>query len=655
MSKIKVLPVHLVNKIAAGECIERPASVLKELVENSIDAGASRIEVFLEQGGCKLIRVVDNGGGIDPDDLPLAIVPHATSKLPDEDALWSISTMGFRGEALASVGSVALLKIASVVPGKDSGGTLEVNGGQVGEVAPCAGSPGTTIEVHNLFFNTPARRKFLKTPTTELSHCQEYLTRLALAYPNISFTLTHGNRKLLELSPAESPRRRISDIFGTEVADGLIQVFTQSRDMTFSAYVSKPSQAKSSANWQYFFVNRRAIRDRFITHALREAYRGLMPPDRQPVGFLFLDIAPSVVDVNVHPAKSEVRFADSGIIHSLVLGAIRDRFLSTDLTAELNVAKNAASTEVSAESHAASSQEPASEHQQKIKDALKDFFHTAHQSVQSQINFTKPGHTVDPSSFGEPVKNECFSSPLPVSSVSSGFVTKSPGADDVGSKPTLEMPAAENEKSISSHSSQQPPVEVVPASASPISYLQIHNTYLVVETDDGLMIVDQHALHERVLYEQLKARINAGSVLRQKLLVPDLINLTPAQMAYVEQIKPSLDRAGIEVEPFGPQTLAIHSLPTIITQLNAAEFIDDLLGRLGSDASKIEPEQVLEQVLQSMACKAAIKAGDPLKPEDVRSLLEYHSKTDMASSCPHGRPTALQMSISDLKRQFKRT
>ncbi|NLE30188.1 MAG: DNA mismatch repair endonuclease MutL [Phycisphaerae bacterium] len=537
MSKIKVLPVHLVNKIAAGECIERPASVLKELVENSIDAGATRIDVFLEQGGCKLIRVVDNGGGIDPEDISLTVTPHATSKLADEDALWSISTMGFRGEALASIGSVAQLKISSVVPGNDSGQTIEVDGGQISQKTPCAGSPGTTIEVHNLFFNTPARRKFLKTTATELNHCQEHLIRLALAYPNVAFSLMHGNRQLLQLSATDSPRQRISDIFNPQLADGLIQVFTQTKNITFTAYLSRPSQAKSSANWQYFFINKRAIRDRFITHALREAYRGLMPPDRQPVGFLFLEIEPSIVDVNVHPTKSEVRFADSGLIHSLVLGAIRERFLSTDLTAELSLAQSTQS----ADSPAGTQPENTAEHQQKIKEAMKDFFRTNSQSTQSKIKFFPPksqnSHPYGESTHYNNTPPSPSATPKPADEpIKSAF----PPITDSPSEPLPQ---------------KSPSDEVLPPSSTATPYLQIHNSYLVVETPDGLMIVDQHAMHERVLYEQLKSRVNSGPVLKQKLLMPDLINLTPAQMAHVEQIKSSLDQAGIEVEPFGPQTL----------------------------------------------------------------------------------------------------
>ncbi len=615
MNKIKILPVHLVNKIAAGECIERPASVVKELVENAIDAGASKIEVFLEQGGCKLIRVCDDGGGIDPGDMVLAVPPPATSQLQDENALYAISSMGFRGEALTSIASVALLKIFSVQPGKDSGATIEVNGGQMGEVTPCAGAPGTTIEVQNIFFNTPARRKFLKTPATELGHCQEALTRLALAFPRIGFNLYHGSRQLLQLPPAESPRQRIADIFGHEIADDLVQVFTQTREITFSAYVCRPEQAKNSASWQYFFVNRRTIRDRYVAHALREAYRGLMPPDRQPIGFLYLEIDPSIVDVNVHPTKSEVRFADSGLIHSLILGAIRERFLSTDLTQSLRVGEGKAAPA------------EAQEHQQRIKDALKDFFKSAGSTSQSRITFSPPKSP----------------SQMPISPTHSSSTERK--------EPPIEQPHLPHTESepVSASTSQS---QDEPSQKTPV--LQIHNSYLVVETADGLMIVDQHALHERVLYQQLRAKIGEGAVLRQRLLVPDVVTLTPQQMTRLYEIRDSLARAGIEVEPFGPQSIAIHSLPAIIRQINAAEFMEELLGRLG-EAAKVEPEFVLEQVLQSLACKAAIKAGDPLKPEDIQALLDYRQQIDMSSSCPHGRPTALQMSLADLQKQFKRT
>ncbi len=620
MSKIKVLPVHLVNKIAAGECIERPASIIKELVENSIDAGASKIDIFLEQGGCKTIRITDNGGGIDAEDMLLAVTPHATSKLKDENDLYAISTMGFRGEALSSIASVAHMKIFSVQPGKDAGAQLEVDGGQIGTVQPAAGSPGTAIEIQNLFFNTPARRKFLKSPQTELGHCQEAVTRVALAYPAIGFNFYHGNRQLLRLPPADSPRGRIADIFGAEISEGLLQVFTQTKDTTFSAYISRPDQAKSSANWQYFFVNRRAIRDRFLAHALREAYRGLMPQDRQPVGFLFLDLDPSIVDVNVHPAKSEVRFADSGLIHSLVLNNIRERFLSTDLTATLDLS-----------SPPSEPQEKPELHKEKIKEALNDFLKSSYRANQSHIAFTSPAPAREPEIKAPyvPTPNGTSPDPIPVSS------------------PPVENQKPKNENPIS-------PDPVSTEKTPPPRALQIHNSYLIVETSDGMMIVDQHALHERVLYQQLRARLNTGPIPRQQLLVPELVSVSSEQMEQIDQIRQSLVVAGIEIEPFGPQTLAIHSLPAVIGHLNAAEFIQELLSRLDK-TTKVEAEQVLEHVLQSLACKAAIKAGDPLKPEEIQALLQSRNHVDHASACPHGRPTVLKMSLADLQKQFKRT
>jgi len=629
MNKIKVLPVHLVNKIAAGECIERPASVVKELVENSIDAGSSKIDVTLESGGTKLIRVTDNGGGIDSEDMLLAVTPHATSKLQDENDLYAISTMGFRGEALTSIASVAILKINSVVPGKDSGSAVEVEGGRIGEVHPVAGASGTTIKVSNLFFNTPARRKFLKSPQTELGHCQEAVIRLALAYPHIGFNLYHGNRPLLQLAPAETPLIRIGDIFGPEISGGLIQVFTQTKDTTFSAYVSKPEFAKPTANWQYFFVNKRTIRDRFLTHALREAYRGLMPQDRQPVGFLFLDLDPSIVDVNVHPTKSEVRFADSGLIHSLVLNNIRERFLSTDLTASLK------GSDITPAGKSQAPAQPPTVQQEKIKEALNDFLRSAPRPQQVAFTFTPPAA----SHVREPEVKTPNPTPLPQPKEVEQVVPTAP-------------PQVPSPEPVETHF---PVTSDQPASEKPKPrVLQIHNAYLVIETPDGLMIVDQHALHERILYQQMRAKVNAGSVLRQKLLVPELVKVSSEQMEQIDQIRPSLDRAGIEVEPFGPQTVAIHSLPTLISNMNATEFVQELLARLDK-TSQVDAEQVLEHVLQSLACKAAIKAGDPLKPEEIQSLLEARNQVDLSSSCPHGRPTALQMSLSDLQKQFKRT
>lgn len=354
-------------------------------------------------------------------------------------------------------------------------------------------------------------------------------------------------------------------------------------------YVSRPDHAKPAANAQYFFVNRRAVRDRYIAHALKEAYRGLMPPDRQPVGFLFLELDPSIVDVNVHPAKSEVRFADSGVIHSLVLGAIRERFLSTDLTAGLSV------TPPPAES--AESNPEIKPHQQKIKEALADFL--------KPIPPNRPGSVLTAQAY-----------PATPPPIPAGAMAQKPTTDDPEPISASPPPASINEPQTRSHN----------------RVLQIHNSYLVVETPDGLMIVDQHALHERILYQQLRATVNAGPVPRQKLLVPELVQVTGEQMEQIDAIRSSLEASGVEVEPFGPQTLAVHSLPSAVGHLDAVEFVRELLARLDK-VCHVEPEQVLEHVLQSLACKG-VKAGEPPPSEEIQALLRSRHQVDLALLSP---------------------
>jgi len=617
VAAIRILPTQLVNKIAAGECIERPASVVKELVENSLDAGADRIEVGVEQGGTKLIRIVDNGGGIEPEQIPMAVQPHATSKITDENDLYAIGTMGFRGEALASIASVSLVRIASVTPGAVSGGEVEVIEGQPSAVRPYAGSPGTVIEIQNLFHNTPARRKFLKTSATEFGHVQEQVIRTALTFPRVAVRLDHNGRNVLELPAAEDPRDRIRDVFGPEIADGLLQVFHQDNTFTLQAYVCRPENSKPSNRWQYFFVNRRPIRDRYIAHALREAYRGLLTGDRQPVAFIFLDIDPAFVDVNVHPTKSEVRFSDSGQIHSLILGTIRDRFLSADLSARLTDEKPETEAE-SEETPTANADPKREELKQSVTRALADYLRTA-SVAQPSLNFEVPRAVA-----------RSMPTPRPAA--------LRPGPTQPTAPPEPPCPAARQPNDAP---------QVQPA-------LQIHNAYLVAETPEGFMIIDQHALHERVLYQQLKEHLQAGPIPRQRLLVPHVVNLTARQMAQIEAIRGSLEDAGIEVQPFGPRSVAVHSLPMLTDHVDASQLLEDLLQRLEDQVGPASTDPI-EHVIESLACKAAVKAGDPLSPEEIQSLLEYRRKIDMISTCPHGRPTALRMTLDELKKKFKRT
>ncbi len=707
MGTIRQLPVHLVNKIAAGECIERPASIVKELLENAIDAGATRIDIYLEQGGSKLIRVVDNGVGILPEDLPLAVKPHATSKIADENDLYAIDTLGFRGEALASIASVSILKISSVAKGHNEGASIEVRGGLDQSIIPYAGATGTVVEVQNLFYNTPARRKFLKTANTEMNHCQDVVIKIALPRENIAFTLYHNNRRIIEVPPVESKRQRIEDLFGAEIAGTLVQVFTQKQGITFSAYICKPEFARASNRWQYFFVNGRAIRDRFIAHAFKEAYRGLIPNDRYPIGFLFLDVDPAIVDVNVHPTKSEVRFADSGYIHSIILGAIRQRFLSADLTSSLNIShrstenasdrnsKNLSSIDSemlsseNSESSKNSSAESVTQHSQDssftgqsdspdiqakkdaIRNAFKEFFISANASEnrQMKIDFRSPKNIISPdSSAAKRAASECNESSYP-NIINSADISSTKHisstqhiSSDINSHQaesaqeqtqTNSLDNAITQDSISSESSASELHNKAPLNEKPKA-LQIHNSYLVVETENGLMIIDQHALHERILYQQLKSKINAGTIAKQKLLIPEVVELTPEQMAQLERINQHLDKAGMEIEPFGPRSIAVHSVPAMSRSLNIPEFIEELLDRI-KDSEQLDSETILEHILQSVACKAAVKAGQQLKAEEIETLLALRDITDMNSACPHGRPTALQMSLSELEKQFKRT
>ncbi len=615
MSKVRKLPIHLVNKISAGECIERPASVVKELIENAIDAGANKIDIYLEAGGTKLIKVVDNGRGVEPDDLTLIIQPHTTSKIFDENDLYRITTMGFRGEALASIASVSVIKIFSVSRESGEGAMLEAKGGEVVLQKPFMGPIGTSVEVHNLFFNTPARRKFLRTTTTELGHCQEMLIRIALPHPEISFTLFHNNRRLLELPRVENHRCRISDIFGPEISDTLVQVFVETKDITFTGYVCKPGAAKPSNRWQYFFVNRRAIRDRFVSHALKEAYRGLIPHDRYPIAFLFLDVDPSFVDVNVHPTKSEVRFADSGYVHSVILNSIRERFLSSDLATPLTISGGEENLqEAKADENVQSSDQQ--EYKESVRKSLEAFLRTAHSNRQGYLDFKRS---------------------------SKDKVQRQDSSSGVGDSHSDYLQSFQSKES-----GEQPVSSYVP------KVLQIHNTYIVAETTDGLMIIDQHALHERILYHQLKTKLNMGKIGRQKLLIPEVINLTPTQIAHLDRLRKPLYEVGIEFELFGPQSVAVHTIPSVFPKLNVREFLDELFSRL-EDSSLVNEETVFEHILQSLACKAAIKAGDSLKPEEIQALLDAQSKMDLAITCPHGRPTVLKMSIAELEKQFKRT
>ena len=629
-SRIRVLSDLMVNKIAAGEVVERPASVVKELVENAIDAGATRIALTIEDGGKQLIRVTDDGFGMSCDELLLSVTPHATSKITCEDDLYSIATMGFRGEALASISAIAKLRIVSRTREADEGYAVHVTGKEL-QSALAAGSPvGTAVEVRDLFYNVPARRKFLRSKSTETGHINEQVTRAGLAFPDIAFEV-RNNGRVTQNSPACTSRlARIKSFFSEELGEALIPIERDERGLQLEIYVALPAESRASAQWQYVFVNGRYVRDRYISHAIKESYRGLVDPNRHGVVFLFLTIDPQNVDVNVHPTKIEVRWADSSLIHSQVLSAIRETFQRSNLTPSLRTDR------------AARAVDPAE--QERIRRELADMFKSA-TPIQSPAGVANRDSATRSSDF-----LHSGSSPVAGSAASARSVPASTW------RSLYESPVEGHEVSASADTSA--PITSADRFAEKPMYgpvVQLHNLYLVGETEDGIVIIDQHALHERIMYEQLKARLIDGPLEGQRLLLAESLRIRPEEWEVLENNADLLARLGVEVTRFGNDTIAIQSIPTILKDADAAAFVRDLLDFLGQQAGKTDPEAVLHGLLDMMACKAAVKAGDALTQDEIAALMKQRHLVDKAGSCPHGRPTALHLTRAELNRQFKRT
>jgi len=620
-SRIERLPQGVVNRIAAGEVVERPASVVKELLENALDAGPARIDVELEQGGVALIRVVDDGCGIPAAELPLAVAAHATSKLRTADDLDRIATLGFRGEALASIGEVARLTIRSR-PAGEPGGALTVDGGLVGEVVPDGGSLGTTVEVRQLFGNVPARRAFLRAAQTEWSHAAEAFVRTALAHPAVAFSLSHQPsaaarpRRVHDLPPAATWRERIAALFGHELADRLLEIEADDGEIAVSGYVGRPEDDMASTRLQHLFVAGRPFRDRSILHAVQEAYRGLLLSGRQPIAFLRFDLPPDAVDVNVHPAKIEVRFREPARLYRLVLSALRTRFLAGGTGTRL----------VPPTPHASP---PAAQPRSLPGSLLADQPRPPARQLPWEID----------DQAGEP--SSAVHHPAVHGPVFSGPAVPSLGPHAPAT--ALPPPAAADQPL------RQPP-------AADGLAVQMHDRYLVVETPAGIEVIDQHALHERVLYERLKASVATGGLEVQPLLVPERLELAPAEIELVEEHAATLERAGMRVEPFGGTTVIVTSKPVLAGRTPAAQLVREVLDRLAASSSAGgSPDLLVDEVLHGMACQAAIKAGDRLSPAEVTALVRDRRLVADAHHCPHGRPTSLTLSRQDLDRQFRRT
>jgi DNA mismatch repair protein MutL len=609
MGKIVVLDDNMINMIAAGEVIERPASVVRELMENSIDAGADRIAVQVEEGGRECIRVIDNGGGMGPEDLALAVEPHTTSKVRTEQDLWNITTLGFRGEALASIAAVSRMTVTSRVPDSIQAHCLEVDCGQNKTVRPSSGAVGTTIEVRRLFYKLPARRKFLRSANTEMGHVSEQFTRIALAHPELDLTLEHGSRSVYRLPAGGSIRERLKTLFGSVVSEDLIEVEREDKQIRIVGLIGQPETARTSAKYQYIFLNGRFIRDKFILHAVREAYRGLTEPNKYPVVFLFLRMPPDRFDVNVHPTKTEVRFENSNWVYSQVLSALRDRLLSMDLKTTGRFPSGA--------SDFADGDNPLESllqkgRSQRIHEAMEDFFesHAAGQSRQGTFSFPTPRPSA-PRSFDGGGSVRGFAPPT--------------------------VPSME------------------PFEPAAVHCLQIHSSYLLVQTEDGFEVIDQHALHERILYEKMRARLEQGPLAAQRLLVPPSVEVTESEQALLEQNADLLEKLGIELTPFGPGVLAVQSFPVLLEKADPAEFLRDLLDLLSDRQLSVDAEKLVHHVLDRAACKAAIKAGEPLTEDEIGQLLKDREQTLHSSRCPHGRPTSIRFPLKDLEKQFKRT
>lgn len=618
MPSIHKLSQSLINKIAAGEVIERPASVVKELMENAVDAGATRIDVSVTAGGSDMIRIVDNGHGIEPDQLPLAIASHATSKLNSADDLFCVGTLGFRGEALASIAEISRLSIRSRTAEAPGGAEIEVVGGDVSETTPCGCPPGTAIEVRNLFYNTPVRRKFLKKPQTELGHISEAFTRIALPSPSIHFTLRHNDRLVFDLPAATSWPERIGKILGRQIAEALIPVESVDGDVRIAGYAANPGQNRSNNRMQYVFLNGRHIRDRSLQHALGEAYRGMLMTGRYPIAVLALEMPVEMVDVNVHPTKLEVRFQDSGRIYSQLLSTLRTKFLSSDLTTHVETPDES---------------DPSGAHDDREADRIRqqvvDWAKGEVDAWQPSSNRAGDGES------NAPFRSGPSPAPLSLNRLDQSWV-----------EPTDEdLPATAN--APQSAPSSLGGYRVAKA-------LQIHNRYLVSESRDGVMIIDQHALHERVLYEQLRRRIEEGPVESQSLLVPEPVDLPPAEAAAAMEHQELLASLGLRIEPFGGDTILVSGYPAMLSSVGVSEVLRGLLEPLMAGGKEPDSRDMLDELLNTIACKAAVKAGDYLTPDEIDSLLDQRHLVDDPHHCPHGRPTALVFSREELDKKFKR-
>jgi DNA mismatch repair protein MutL len=580
VGRIRSLSELLVDQIAAGEVIDRPAAALKELMENSLDAGAQSVAVELSEGGARRIRVVDDGGGIEPDDLPLAVARFATSKIATLADLERAATLGFRGEALASVGAVSRLAIVSRSASQRHAWRIACEAGQVSQVEPAALASGTAIEVEDLYFNTPARRKFLKSEATEFARCDEAFARIALSRPTVAFALSHNGRRSAHLPP-EDARARAAHIIGPEFSASAVEVAAESPRLSLRGLAAAPGFTRPARDAQYLYVNGRHVRDKVLLHAIREAYADVLHHDRHPAYVLFLEIDPALVDVNVHPTKSEVRFRDSSAVHQFVFHALNRALAATKPTPGPGTGQV----------------------------LVPDLGQVRDLSFQPSFSMAQPAAAYA-AMFESAVEDERRATPLPAESAEA---------------PALGFAVA-----------------------------QIHGVYVLAQNAAGLVIVDMHAAHERIVYERLKAELDASALPSQPLLVPIPMTATDEELEQAEAGRDALCALGFDAAAAGPRQLLIRAVPAMLADLDAPGLLRSVLREMAEfGASRVLVER-RNEILSTMACHAAVRANRSLTVPEMNALLRQMEETERSGSCNHGRPTWVQFAMADLDRLFMR-
>ena len=592
---IRELPPQLVNQIAAGEVVERPASVMKELLENALDAGASRVELEVEAGGVKLIRVRDNGGGIPLEDLPLSVARHATSKIGSLEDLERVATLGFRGEALPSIGSVARLQLTSRTPSAEHAWRIEGDGhGNYAAPAPAAHAAGTSVEVRDLFFNTPARRKFLKSEQTEFGHLDTVVRRIALARHGLDLEMRHNGRPALALRGASDQagiERRLRELVGPEFIENAFHIRQVSAGLSLSGWLARPTFSRSQADLQYFYVNGRAVRDKLLAHAVRLGFHDVLFHGRHPAYVLYLELDPARVDVNAHPAKSEVRFRDSRLVHDFVFRTVEEALSGTTPRAVDADGGMTGAAPVPRQSYSYPHADPQHQGTMPVSDML-----AAYDALHG---------TADAASRAAP------SSPMPVS-----------------------------------------PISGVP----PLGYAlaQLHGIYILAAAPDGLVLVDMHAAHERITYERMKAALQQGGVVTQPLLVPASVAVSRREADLAEAEAEALAANGFMVERRGPESLAIREVPALLAGEDVIKLLRDLLADLSEHGESRRVGESLERVLATSACHTSLRAHRELTLAEMNALLRDMERTPRADQCNHGRPTWTRLSLAELDRLFLR-